>query len=122
MGTASRLCSLLKRRRSLVMGPTGTPTRFPKMKRSLAGGGLGNAVLFSIAKAMRERNTTSLFAGYKTARIVQARGNRKRDRQSYLGDGFGDEIQPQRVQDAHFRGNIVQAMIAYAEENCASKT
>ena len=28
---------------------------------------------------------------------------------------FGDEIMPQRPQDAHFRGNIVQAMIAYAE-------
>ena len=28
---------------------------------------------------------------------------------------FGDEIIPNRAGDAHFRGNIVQAMIAYAE-------
>jgi NAD(P)H-flavin reductase len=41
----------------LVMGPTGTPTEIPENETILlAGGGLGNAVLFSIAKAMRERN------------------------------------------------------------------
>jgi hypothetical protein len=28
---------------------------------------------------------------------------------------MGDEIEPHRPQDHHFRGNIVQAMVAYAE-------
>ena len=35
---------------------------------------------------------------------------------------FGDEIKPQRPQDAHFRGNIVQAMIAYAEGRLGTQT
>ena len=49
------------------MGPTGTPTEIPRRReRAAAGGGLGNAVLFSIAKAMREHgNRVIYFAGYK---------------------------------------------------------
>ena len=48
MGTSSRLCSLLKEGEEvLVMGPTGTPTEIPENETVLlAGGGLGNAVLF----------------------------------------------------------------------------
>ena len=49
------------------MGPTGAPTEIPEDQNVLLlGGGLGNAVLFSIAKAMRERgNRVIYFAGYK---------------------------------------------------------
>ena len=50
------------------MGPTGTPTEIPSGKTVLlAGGGLGNAVLFSIAQgAARERgNRVIYFAGYR---------------------------------------------------------
>ena len=68
MGTSSRLCSLLKEGEEvLVMGPTGTPTEIPENETVLlAGGGLGNAVLFSIAKAMRDSdNKVIYFAGYK---------------------------------------------------------
>ena len=68
MGTSSRLCSLLKTGEEiLVMGPTGSPTEIPENETVLlAGGGLGNAVLFSIAKALREnKNEVIYFAGYK---------------------------------------------------------
>jgi hypothetical protein len=68
MGTSSRMCSLLKEGEEVVvMGPTGTPTEIPENETVLlAGGGLGNAVLFSIAKAMRENNNKVIyFAGYK---------------------------------------------------------
>ncbi|MEO5859895.1 MAG: FAD-dependent oxidoreductase, partial [Pyrinomonadaceae bacterium] len=68
MGTSSRLCSLLKEGEEvLVMGPTGTPTEIPENETVLlAGGGLGNAVLFSIARALREKkNKVIYFAGYK---------------------------------------------------------
>ena len=50
------------------MGPTGTPTEIPEAARrsSLAGGGLGNAVLFSIGKALRARgNRVLYFAAYR---------------------------------------------------------
>ena len=119
MGTSSRLCSLLKEGEEvLVMGPTGTPTEIPENETILlAGGGLGNAVLFSIAKAMREKNNEVIyFAGYKNGADLFKRKEIENvtDKVVWATD-FGDEIQPARAQDAHFRGNIVQAMIAYAE-------
>ena len=49
------------------MGPTGTPTEIePGETVVLAGGGLGNAVLFSIGQAFRRAGSKVLyFAGYK---------------------------------------------------------
>lgn len=119
MGTSSRMCSLLKEGEEiLVMGPTGTPTEIPENETVLlAGGGLGNAVLFSIAKALREnKNEVIYFAGYKNGADLFKRKEIEdvTDKVVWATD-FGDEIQPERAQDAHFRGNIVQAMIAYAE-------
>jgi hypothetical protein len=44
------------------MGPTGTPTEIPEGQHVLLlGGGLGNAVLSSIAKAMRERGNHIIY-------------------------------------------------------------
>ncbi len=68
MGVSSRLCAYLKPGEPVVvMGPTGTPTEIPHGESVLlAGGGLGNAVLFSIAKALRDNgNKVLYFAGYK---------------------------------------------------------
>lgn len=119
MGTSSRLCSLLKEGEEvLVMGPTGTPTEIPHEETVLlAGGGLGNAVLFSIAKALREnKNRVIYFAGYKNGADLYKREEIENATDEVVwSTDFGDEIQPNRPYDAHFRGNIVQAMIAYAE-------
>src|SRR4030095_11456838 len=51
----------------VLMGPTGTPTEIePGETVVLAGGGLGNAVLFSIGHAFRNAGSKVLyFAGYK---------------------------------------------------------
>ena len=68
MGVSSRLCAYLQPGEPVVvMGPTGTPTEIPdKSAVLLAGGGLGNAVLFSIAKALKAQgNRVIYFAGYK---------------------------------------------------------
>ncbi len=126
MGTSSRLCSLLKEGEEiLVMGPTGTPTEIPENETVLlAGGGLGNAVLFSIAKALREnKNEVIYFAGYKNGADLFKREEIEKvtDKVVWASD-FGDEITPNRPQDAHFRGNIVQAMIAYAEGKLGDQT
>ena len=119
MGTSSRLCSLLKEGEEvLVMGPTGTPTEIPENETVLlAGGGLGNAVLFSIARALKDRNNHVIyFAGYKNGIDLFKREEiENATDQVVWATDFGDEILPQRPQDAHHRGNIVQAMIAYAE-------
>jgi NAD(P)H-flavin reductase len=68
MGGSSRLCALLNPGEPVVlMGPTGTPTEIPENETVLlAGGGLGNAVLFSIAEALKEKkNRVIYFAGYR---------------------------------------------------------
>jgi NADPH-dependent glutamate synthase beta subunit-like oxidoreductase/NAD(P)H-flavin reductase len=68
MGGSSDLCSLLKPGDPVIlMGPTGHPTETPGGETVLlAGGGLGNAVLFSIGRALRAAGSKVLyFAGYK---------------------------------------------------------
>src|SRR5207237_42508 len=76
MGGSSRLCAQLRPGEPVVvMGPTGSPTEIPHGEKVLlAGGGLGNAVLFSIGRAMREAgNTVVYFAGYKKSADVYHR-------------------------------------------------
>jgi NAD(P)H-flavin reductase len=98
------------------MGPTGAPTEIPENKNVLLlGGGLGNAVLFSIAKAMREKgNRVLYFAGYKKGEDLFKREDIEAATDQVIwSTDIGAAIAPGRPQDAHFRGNIVQAMLAY---------
>ena len=119
MGVSSRLCAYLKPGEPVVvMGPTGTPTEIPERSAVLlAGGGLGNAVLFSIAKALKARgNRVIYFAGYKNgADLFKREEIESATDQVIWATDMGQAIEPHRPQDAHFRGNIVQAMVAYAE-------
>jgi NAD(P)H-flavin reductase len=98
------------------MGPTGAPTEIPAGENVLLlGGGLGNAVLFSIAKAMRERgNRVIYFAGYKKGEDLFKREEIEAATDQVIwSTDTGAPIAPGRPADAHFRGNIVQAMLAY---------
>ena len=119
MGVSSRLCAYLRPGEPVVvMGPTGTPTEIPTgTDVLLAGGGLGNAVLFSIARALRESgNRVLYFAGYKKGEDLFKREEIEAATDQVIwSTDMGAEIQPGRPQDSHFRGNIVQAMVAYAE-------
>ncbi|HYH86184.1 MAG TPA: FAD-dependent oxidoreductase [Pyrinomonadaceae bacterium] len=119
MGASSRQCALLKPgQQVVVMGPTGTPTEIPSGETVLlAGGGLGNAVLFSIAKALKESgNRVVYFAGYKDGKDLFKREEiEEATDQVIWSTDTGREIEPRRAQDAHFRGNIVEAMKSYAE-------
>jgi len=119
MGVSSRLCAYLQPGEPVVvMGPTGTPTEIPEESAVLlAGGGLGNAVLFSIAKALKAQgNRVIYFAGYKNgADLFKREEIESATDQVIWATDTGDAIAPTRPQDAHFRGNIVQAMVAYAE-------
>jgi NADPH-dependent glutamate synthase beta subunit-like oxidoreductase/NAD(P)H-flavin reductase len=117
MGGSSDLCALLKPGDPVIlMGPTGTPTETPSGETVLlVGGGLGNAVLFSIGAALRARGSRVLyFAGYK---LVQDRY--KVDEIEHAADCVVwccDETPgfvPSRPQDRSFVGNIVAAIEAY---------
>lgn len=118
MWGSSRLCRYLKKgQRVVLMGPTGSPTEIPKNENVLlAGGGLGNAVLFSIAKAMKQNgNRVIYFAGYKNSLDLfkQDEVEESTDQVIWSND-FGEKIKPRRPQDRSINANIVQAMLAYA--------
>src|SRR5271169_5016872 len=117
MGGSSDLCALLKPGEPVIlMGPTGSPTETPSGETVLlVGGGLGNAVLFSIAAAFRAKGSRVLyFAGYKTIadRYKVEDIERAADGVVWCCDeapGFA----PGRPQDRAFVGNIVEAITAY---------
>ena len=117
LGVSSRLCRYLQPGEPVVvMGPTGTPTEVePNEKVLLLGGGLGNAVLFSIAKAMREKgNRVLYFAGYKKGEDLFKREEIEAATDQVIwSTDMGAAVESQRPQDRHFRGNIVQAILAY---------
>jgi NAD(P)H-flavin reductase len=118
MGGSSDLCAHLKKGEPVVlMGPTGTPTEIPKNETvMLVGGGLGNAVLFSIGKAMRENGCKVLyFAGYKKPqdRYKIEEIEAASDVVIWACDEHAD-FAPNRPHDRFFTGNIVQAIEAYA--------
>ena len=118
MGGSSDLCTLLKPGEPVIlMGPTGTPTQTPGGETvALVGGGLGNAVLFSIGAAFRAAGSRVLyFAGYKKIadRYKIAEIEAAADEVVWCCDeapGFT----PTRAGDKSFVGNIVEAMAAHA--------
>jgi len=119
MGGSADLCAdLMPGEPVVLMGPTGTPTHIaPGETVLLVGGGLGNAVLFSIGAAFRARGSKVLyFAGYK--KMIDRYKVEEIEAASDVivwccdeGPGFT----PTRAQDKRFVGNIVQAMLAYAQ-------
>jgi NADPH-dependent glutamate synthase beta subunit-like oxidoreductase/NAD(P)H-flavin reductase len=118
MGGSSRLCATLAPGEPIVlMGPTGQPTEIVKGETVLlCGGGLGNAVLFSIASAFKGLGGRVLyFAGYRRGEDLFKREDIEcwTDQVVWCTD-TGAAIEPRRPQDRHFRGNIVQAIQAYA--------
>ncbi len=117
MGGSSDLCRRLKPGEPVVlMGPTGAPTELPAGKTVLlAGGGLGNAVLFSIGQALRAQGSRVLYAAayrkrddrYKSEEIEKAA-----DAVIWCCEEAPGFV-PARPQDRSFVGNVVAALAAY---------
>jgi NADPH-dependent glutamate synthase beta subunit-like oxidoreductase/NAD(P)H-flavin reductase len=119
MGGSSDLCALLKPGEPVsLMGPTGTPTETPGEETVLLiGGGLGNAVLFSIGQKLRASGSRVIyFAGYKKMidRYKVEEIEKAADIVTWCSDE-GPGFTPDRVQDKSFVGNMVEAMAAYAK-------
>ncbi len=118
MGGSSDLCAHLKPGEPVVlMGPTGSPTEICAGETVLlVGGGLGNAVLFSIGQAFRTAGSSVLyFAGYK--KIIDRYRVGDIEAAADVVVWCSDEapgFTPTRPRDASFVGNIVDAMDAYA--------
>jgi len=118
MGGSSNLCELLEPGEHIIlMGPTGAPTQTPGGETFvLVGGGLGNAVLFSIGQALREAGSKVLyFAAYKGCGDRYHIDNIEAAADTVIwccdeAPGF----EPGRGGDKTFVGNVVEAMTAYA--------
>ena len=121
MGGSSDLCALLRSGEPVIlMGPTGTPTETPERETVLlAGGGLGNAVLFSIGQKLRQSGSRVIyFAGYK--KIVDRYKVEEIEKAADIVVWVCDEapgFTPNRIQDSAFVGNIVEGMAAYGRGN-----
>jgi len=129
MGTSSRLCAQWKPGdRIVVMGATGSPTEIPHGKTVLlAGGGLGNAVLFSIGKAMRAAgNRVIYFAGYRNAvdRFKIEDVEAASDVVVWAVDRApgAKPVGTSRPQDRSCVGNILDAIEAYAKGELGPQT
>jgi NAD(P)H-flavin reductase len=116
-GSADLLAYLRPGEPVVLMGPTGTPTEIPGDETVvLAGGGLGNAVLFSIGRALRAAGSKVIyFAGYKEMNDRYRVDDIEASSDVVIwccdqAPGFA----ARRPQDRAFVGNIVQAMQAYA--------
>jgi len=122
MGSSSRLCATWNIGDKVVlMGVTGAPTEIPTGQTVLLiGGGLGNAVLFSIGKAMRAAgNKVIYFAGYKYNRDIFKVEDIEAASDvivwSVDNTPGATAIEPTRPQDRTYVGNILETMIAYAK-------
>jgi NADPH-dependent glutamate synthase beta subunit-like oxidoreductase/NAD(P)H-flavin reductase len=118
MGGSSSLCDLLQPGEPVVlMGPAGEPTHIPNNETVvLVGGGLGNAVLFSIGRAMRAAGCRVLyFAGYRSHADVFKRDDIEKaaDVVIWCADS-APAPEVLRPADKSFVGNVVEALTAYA--------
>lgn len=118
MGASSRMCAVLEPNEPVVvMGPTGTPTEIPMGKNVLLlGGGLGNAVLLSVSRALQEKGSKVVyFAGYRRPEDVFKRKEVEDGTDQVIWAVDSGSLTPSRPQDRSFTGNIVQAVTAYAK-------
>ena len=123
VGGSSDLCALLQPGEPVIlMGPTGTPTETPARETVLlVGGGLGNAVLFSIGQQLRASGSRTIyFAGYK--KMIDRYKVEEIEKAADVVVWCCDEapgFTPNRVQDKAFVGNIVDAIAAYGRGDLA---
>jgi len=108
-----------------LMGPTGAPTEIEAGETVLlVGGGLGNAVLFSIGRAMREAGCRVLYiAGYRRIedRYKVPEIEAAADTIVWACDEAPGFV-PGRPQDSAVVANIVDAIVAYQEGRLGPKT
>jgi NAD(P)H-flavin reductase len=100
------------------MGPTGQPSAIPRNEKVLlVGGGLGNAILFSIGQALKEKGSQVLyFAAYRSvedrfkAQEIEAAAD-----QVVWCSQTAPGFRPARPQDISFIGVLPQALTSYAQ-------
>ncbi len=129
MGSSSSLCATWKPgNRLVVMGVTGTATEIHKGRKVLlVSGGLGNAVQFSIGKALRAAGSEVLyFAGFKNPtdlfKVQEIEAASDVIVWSVDAQPGVEAIPTTRAQDKSYIGNIIEAMVAYGSGELGETT
>lgn len=119
MGESSKLCNKLKLGKEIVlMGPTGSGTKIVGKNVMLIGGGLGNAVLFSIGQAYKRQNAKVIyFAGYKRLSDRYKVEEIEAASDKVIWSCEEGRLTTTREQDLSFKGNIIEAIIEYSKSN-----
>ena len=120
IGGSSNLCRYLNVGEIIpLMGPTGTATIIPKNEKVLLiGGGLGNAVLFSIGKAMREYKChVTYFAGYKKPEDRYRVSDIEQAADKVIWCCDTDLLSKNRKDDLTVLGNVIDGLFSYAEND-----
>lgn len=121
MGGSSSLCQYLKAGEKVaLMGPTGTPTEIPQEETVLLiGGGLGNAVLFSIGRALKDNNNHVIYvAGYKASSDLF-----KKEEIEAIADQViwcnesAPLVKANRPQDISIEGTVLDGLLKIAESS-----
>ena len=116
MGGSSNFCQDLEPGEIVsLMGPTGSPTYIPKNENViLLGGGLGNAVLFSIGKALIDNGCHVLyFAGYKKEEDIFKPQEIEKAAHQVIWCCDESELKLSNINNKSFHGNIVKALENY---------
>ena len=116
MGGSSDFCQDLKPNEIVsVMGPTGSPTYIPRNENViLIGGGLGNAVLFSIGKALLKRGCYVLyFAGYKKQKDLFKLHEIEKASSEVIWCCNESRLDFSNKRSKSFHGNIIEALQNY---------
>ena len=129
LGASTKLCATWQKGEPIVaMGPTGAPSEIPQGKTVvLVGGGLGNAVLFSIGRAMKAAgNRVLYFAGYRKKEDIYHIEKIKEaaDVIVWAVDpaAGATPFTPRRQQDKSVVANIVDAMRLYGENRLGAQS
>jgi len=120
MGGSSNLCRALQPNEAIVlMGPTGSPSEIPSNEKiMLVGGGLGNAVLLSIGKAMRDNGCEVIyFAGYKKMSDIYKVEDIEQAANQVVWCCDEGLLPSNRPQDLSFHSNIVESIRHYGQSN-----
>ncbi len=101
------------------MGPTGTPSQIPEGQNVLiAGGGTGNAVLLSVAQALKEKNNKVFyFAGYRKNEDVFDKDIIESSSDKVFWCSEEGEIPVTRDSDSFFKGNIIEGLKNFANSH-----
>lgn len=102
----------------VLMGPSGEPTFIPENKNILLiGGGVGNAVLFSIGKEAIQKNNRVLYiAGYKTENSRFKTEEIEHSSHKIIWACNETVLQKNRDMDASIKGTIIDALYSCKED------